>query len=62
MTKMTREEFDAAILRAGLPFDEETSADIHRAFGYLEKAIERVNAARPREAEPAVIFRPEQPQ
>ena len=61
MTKMTRAEFDAAVARSGMPFDPETADDIYGAFGFLEAAIERVNAPRPREAEPAVIFFPEQP-
>jgi hypothetical protein len=58
MTVMSRAAFDEAIGRAGLPLDEDTKADIHEAFGLLEKLIDRVNAPQAREAEPAVMFRP----
>ena len=60
MTKMTRDEFAAAAARSGLALDADTTDEIHQAFGLLETMIARVNRARPREAEPALIFVPEQ--
>ena len=56
MTRMSRPEFDAAMIRAGVTLDPATAADIHQAFGALEALIERVEAPLPREAEPGLIF------
>ncbi len=60
MTKMTRDEFTAAAARSGLTLDAETMDEIHKAFGFVETMIARVSRAKPREAEPALIFLPEQ--
>jgi hypothetical protein len=60
MTAMTRDEFTAAAARSGLKLDAASADEIHQAFGFLEVMIARVNQAKPREAEPALIFVPEQ--
>ena len=58
MTIMTKAEFDAATIRIKLPFNPATQVEIHAALGKLEAMVERVTRAKPREAEPALIFVP----
>jgi hypothetical protein len=60
MTKMTEAAFEAIVLRSGLPLTQETKREIYQATGYLEEMIARVTRPKPREAEPAIIFVPEQ--
>ena len=57
---MTRNEFDALVRRSGLPLTEEQSSELYAAYGYVEVMAERVRAGgnRPREAEPALIYKP----
>lgn len=58
--KLSREAFDILVTRAGLPLDEAKKAELYTAYGYLEemKARVRVGGERPRESEPAHVFRP----
>ena len=58
MTKMTAEEFEAAVIRNRLPLDAAKTAELYTAFGKLEAMIERVTQPKSREAEPALIFVP----
>jgi len=57
---ITRNEFDARVRRHGLPLSEEQSSELYAAYGYIEAMAERVRAGgnRPREAEPALIYKP----
>ena len=57
---MTRNEFDALVRRSGLPLTEEQSSELYAAYGYVEVMAERVRAGgnRPREVEPALIYKP----
>jgi hypothetical protein len=56
---MTPSDFDALVRRSGLPLSEEQSSDLYAAHGYVEALAERVRAReRPREGEPALIFKP----
>ena len=53
--KISRDDFEALVRRSGLPLSES-----YGAYGYVEAIAERVRAGgmRPREVEPAVIFKP----
>ena len=57
--KTSREDFAALVRRAGLPLTSAQEREIYGAYGYIEDMIARVRGpgSRPREAEPAVIFR-----
>jgi hypothetical protein len=57
---ITRSEFDALVRKSGLPLSEEQRAECFAAYGYVEAMAERVraNGHRPREAEPALTFKP----
>jgi hypothetical protein len=56
---ITRAEFDVLAARTGLPLDEVQKSECYAVFGYLEEIAARVRADgnRPREAEPALIFK-----
>jgi hypothetical protein len=58
MTTMTQAEFDAAVSRSGLPLEPATREELFGALGRLDAMVERVKRAKPREAEPALIFVP----
>jgi len=60
MPNITRADFDVLVAQSGLPLNEAQKQEIHRAFGLLEGMLARVNMPMPREAEPALIFVPEQ--
>jgi len=60
MSKMTEATFDALIERSKLPLTAETRREIYGVSGMLEDMVARVTRAKPREAEPAIIFVPEQ--
>jgi hypothetical protein len=57
---MTDEEFTAAMSRCGLPLNPETLAEIGKARHIMEGMITRVTRDKPREAEAATVFYPEQ--
>ncbi|HLZ04164.1 MAG TPA: hypothetical protein VKR55_18710 [Bradyrhizobium sp.] len=57
---MTDNEFEAAISRSGLQLRPETMAELRRASANIESLIARVTRDKPVEAEPAVVFYPEQ--
>ena len=58
-----RSEFDVLVKRSGLPLSEEQKARYYEVFGYVEAMSERVHRGgnRPREAEPALVFKPTKP-
>lgn len=51
--------FATLVDHSGLTLTPEQIASVYEGYGYLEAMIARVNAPLPREAEPALIFRPE---
>ena len=57
---MTDDEFNAAMIRSGLPLTPETLAEIRKSRHIMEGMIARVTRDKPREAEPATVFYPEQ--
>jgi len=59
-TAMGREEFEVLVRVSGLPLSDEQKAELHGAYGYIEAMAKRVRTedARPRENEPAMVFRP----
>jgi hypothetical protein len=57
---MTDSEFEAAISRSGLALKAKTVAELRRASAIVEALIARVARDKPVEAEPAVVFYPEQ--
>lgn len=56
-----KEQFRALAAQSGLALSEAQLAELHEMHGYLVPMIERVCRARPREAEPALIFIAAQP-
>lgn len=58
---ISRDDFEALVRTSGLPLSEAQKSELFEAYGYVEAMAERVRAGgkRPREAEPAVIFKPE---
>jgi hypothetical protein len=52
-------EFAVLAKQSGLPLTEAQRATLYEAYGHLEQMVERVHKALPREAEPALTFRPE---
>ena len=58
--KISRDDFEALVRRSGLPLSESQKSELYGAYGYVEAIAERVRAGgmRPREVEPAVIFKP----
>ena len=57
---MTDDEFAAVMSRSGLPLTPETLAELRGASVIMETMIERATRALPPDAEPALIFLPEQ--
>lgn len=57
---MTDAEFEAALSRNGLTLTPETLAELRRASVLMEDFIARVTRDKPAEAEPALVFQPEQ--
>jgi len=57
---ISRSEFDALVRKSGLPLSEAQKIEYYAAYGYVEAMAERIRAGgnRPREAEPAVVFKP----
>ncbi len=60
MSKMTEATFEAIIQRSRLPLTAETRRELFQVTGMLEDMVARVTRPKPREAEPAIIFVPEQ--
>jgi hypothetical protein len=64
--KTPRADFDSLVRRAGLPLSEPQIAEIYAGWYYIEGFLERIRRpgamapTRGREAEPALIFTPEQ--
>lgn len=53
-------DFEALVRRAGLRLTPAQVAELHGAWEHVEPMLERIRAqGRGREAEPALIFRPE---
>ena len=57
---LSRDDFEALVRTSGLPLSEAQKSGLFEAYGYVEAMAQRVRAGgkRPREAEPAVIFKP----
>jgi hypothetical protein len=61
MPDTTLEDFTALVRRAGLALTAAQIAQLHGAWGYVEKMLARNRTpALPREAEPSHIFKPEE--
>ena len=58
--RLPQEDFAALVRRAGVELSPAEIEELYGAWRHLEPMLERVRAgSRPREAEPALIFRPE---
>jgi hypothetical protein len=58
--KLSQADFEALVRRAGLPLTPAQIAELYGNWALIEPMLERVRAhGRGREAEPALIFRPE---
>ena len=57
---MTDQEFAAAMARSRLPLTPESLAEIRKASATMQGMVARVTRDKPREAEPAPVFYPEQ--
>lgn len=57
---ISRTEFDALVKTSGLPLTDEQRSEFYAVYGYVEQMAERVRSGgkRPREAEPALTFKP----
>lgn len=57
--KPDREAFEALVRRSGLTLSEAQKADLLVGYGYIVAMADRVraNGKRPREAEPALMFK-----
>jgi hypothetical protein len=59
--KTSLTDFQALVRRAGLTLTEAQVAEIYLGWGYVEGFLERIRTPpREREAEPALVFQPEQ--
>ena len=57
---LSQDDFAALVRRAGLALSLAEITELHGAWGSVEPMLERIRGGmRPREAEPALIFRPE---
>ncbi len=52
--------FAALVAATGLPLDAAQIATLREGYALVEPLLERLHAPLPREAEPALIFKPEQ--
>jgi hypothetical protein len=60
--KLPQNDFAALVRRAGLDLTPAQVAELYGAWAHVESMLERIRAhgrGRGREAEPALIFRPE---
>ncbi len=57
---ITRSEFEALVKRSGLPLTDTQKDEFYGVYGFVEQMATRVRAGgeRPREAEPALVFKP----
>jgi len=53
---MSREEVEARLKRAGLLLSKAQLDELHSVSGYIRQLSEAVSGAKPREAEPALIY------
>ena len=58
--RLSAEAFAALVAAAGLPLSADQTSTLHAAWGMVEPMLDRLHAPLPREAEPALIFTPEQ--
>ena len=57
---LSQDDFAALVRRAGLALSAPEVTELHEAWGNIEPMLMRIRGGtRPREAEPALIFRPE---
>jgi hypothetical protein len=57
---LSQNDFEVLARRAGLPLSAAELAEMYQAWTHVEPMLARIRGqARGREAEPAVIFRPE---
>ena len=58
--KLPQADFEAMVRRAGLTLTQAQIAELYTGWAYVEPMLDRVRGSdRGREAEPALIFRPE---
>lgn len=58
--KMSLDDFEALVRRAGLTLTTAQTAEFHSGWAYVEPMLERIRThGRGREAELALIFRPD---
>ena len=58
--RLSQEDFAALVRRAGVAVSPDEIAELYGAWENVEPMLDRIRAGtRPREAEPALIFRPE---
>ncbi len=59
--KLPQQDFTALVRRAGLELSSTEMDELYGAWANVEPMLDRIRggATRPREAEPAVIFKPE---
>jgi len=58
--KLPQADFEALVRRAGLSLTPAQVAELYKGWEYAEPMLERIRVhGRGREAEPALIFRPE---
>jgi len=58
--KMSLADFEALVRRAGLRLTAAQTTEFHSGWAYVEPMLERIRTyGRGREAEPALIFRPD---
>ena len=56
---MTKDEFDARLVSAGLKLSDAQRAELYSVYPYLQAMVARAHPDMPREAEMAVMFNPE---
>ena len=58
-TDISRAAFDALYEKSGLTLTDAQKAGLYQVYPLLRVMIDRATAAMPREAEPALTFKPE---
>ncbi|MCW3473223.1 hypothetical protein [Limobrevibacterium gyesilva] len=58
-TKISEADFAVLAAQTGLRLTDAQRREIHAAYGTIEAMLARIGSERPREAEPALIFRAE---
>jgi hypothetical protein len=54
---ISEDAFAVLLAQTGLPLSAEQKKTLHGAYGYVEQMAARISGPRPREVEPAMIFR-----